>query len=697
MHTLDYIILFVPVAVMFSVSIFIKRYVTSVADFLVASRCAGRYLICNAVGEASFGAVSIVAIFEYIQKTGFVLKWWDNLGGPVLMFLTLFGFVAYRYRESRVMTMAQFFEIRYSRRFRVFAGILAFISGVLNFAIFPAVGARFFVNYCGFPQQLSLFGVHFPSFWLVMLITVSCTLFFILTGGQMTIMITDCLEGLFTNVLYLAIAAALLLTFTWNDIYTALAAAPVGQSMLNPFDTSNAKDFNMIYALILVVGNVYTFMSWQGTQGFRGAAISAHEAKMANILGTWRGVARGLMVTLLGICAVTFLTNPKFAAGALQVNEVLKNIPETQIQSQMRIPVALSIMLPVGIKGAFACLVLFAILAADGAYMHSWGSIFIQDVVLPFRKKHFSPDRHIKVLRYSIIGVAIFALLFGMFFNQTEHILMFTAITGAIFLGGSGAVVLGGFYWKKGTTSGAWVSMILGSFFATSSIVVQQSWKALQPVFLKIFHSGQWHEFFANHPDKFPVNGQILYAVTMAISCGSYIVVSLLTCMGDYNMDKMLHRGAYAVETPAPGNIQPKSGFRWGKFIGITKEFTRFDRWLATSVFLWNVLWFSIFVLGSLLYWYHPWSLKAWGDFWFYAGVLLPFIITAVSMVWFTWGGISDLKALINRLNVLARNPLDDGTVTSDPGETRASSSEAMTGHEYSSAELKPIFETGSK
>ena len=53
------------------------------------------------------------------------------------------------------MTLAQFFEMRYSRSFRVFAGLVAFLSGIINYGIFPGVAARFFIALCGFPARAS--------------------------------------------------------------------------------------------------------------------------------------------------------------------------------------------------------------------------------------------------------------------------------------------------------------------------------------------------------------------------------------------------------------------------------------------------------------------------------------------------------------------------------------------------------------
>jgi hypothetical protein len=38
--------------------------------------------------------------------------------------------------------MSEFFERRDSKRFGAFMGILAFVSGILNLGIFPAVGGE---------------------------------------------------------------------------------------------------------------------------------------------------------------------------------------------------------------------------------------------------------------------------------------------------------------------------------------------------------------------------------------------------------------------------------------------------------------------------------------------------------------------------------------------------------------------------
>ena len=48
-----------------------QKYNRSVADFLVASRCAGRYLLGTAELTAALGAVTVIVFFEIFTKAGF--------------------------------------------------------------------------------------------------------------------------------------------------------------------------------------------------------------------------------------------------------------------------------------------------------------------------------------------------------------------------------------------------------------------------------------------------------------------------------------------------------------------------------------------------------------------------------------------------------------------------------------------------
>lgn len=124
MQLLDWGIVGALLLILTATLIISRRQVKSTADFLAANRCAGRYLLAVTDGIAGIGAISIIATFEQYYIAGFSPVWWGFLSGPIALLMSICGWVYYRFRETRCFTMAQFFEVRYSRRFRVFSGML---------------------------------------------------------------------------------------------------------------------------------------------------------------------------------------------------------------------------------------------------------------------------------------------------------------------------------------------------------------------------------------------------------------------------------------------------------------------------------------------------------------------------------------------------------------------------------------------
>lgn len=643
MHLLDWILIIVPLGVILGIGLYTRQYMRSVADFLSGGRLAGRYLLAVARGEMQAGAVVFVALFEVISKSGFTLNWWSWINVPVGLLVAITGFVVYRYRETRAMTLAQFFEIRYSKSFRVFAGALGFIAGLVNFGIIPAVGARFISYFLGFPPTVTFFSIPVPTYFLVMAVLLSLTLILTLSGGLITSMLTNCVEGIISQVLYLVIIFGLLSMFSWPEISHVLGDRPPGQSLLNPFDSMGLEDFNLWYTLMCLLVGVYGTMAWQNQSSYNSASLTAHESRMGGILSAWRESGKSSVVTLLAVCALTYLYHPDFAAQSAQVQAEVAQIPDKQIQQQMLVPLALAHLLPVGLKGALCVILLMGVFGGDSTHLHSWGGLFIQDVLVPFCKKPFTPAQHILYLRLSISGVALFAFLFGCLFRQTEYIVMWWNVTMALYIGGAGAVIIGGLYWKKGTTAGAWTALVSGSLFSTGGILARQL-----------------------YGDAFPLNGMQISFFATITAITLYIIVSLLTHREDFNMDRMLHRGSYAPREDRPDQeavIEPKAKFTWGRIIGFDENFTLGDKWIAGSLFGWGMLWFGVFVVGSVWNLIAPWPLPVWSTFWHIVGIGIPIVVTVVTSLWFTWGGIHDMRALFRRLRQEKINPLDNGMV----------------------------------
>jgi SSS family solute:Na+ symporter len=654
---IDWLILAVAVVSLRFVSLRCRGQVKGVADFLSANRCAGRYLLTIANQMGGTAPFSVVQWFEAYFVAGFAFMWWGFMSAPIPIIILLLGWVFYRFRETRALTMAQYLEMRYSRRFRVFAGAVCFVSGILNFGIFPAVAARFFMYFCGLPDWYHIPGLafHLPTFASIMIVDLALALTFVNMGGLISVMVTECVQGIFAGFVFLVVTLTMLTLVTWPQVIQALNTAPSNASMLNPFHTGGVKDFNVWFALIGIFSAFYSNMSWQGSQGYFSAARTPHEQRMGGLIGVWRALPLSVMAFVVPICAFTVMTVPAFAAKAAAVNHVLKSISNPEIARQMTVPILAAKLLPVGVKGLLATAMLFFSFTCHDTYMHSWGSIFIQDIILPFRKRPLSPEQHIRWLRRSIFGVAVFIFLFSLLYPQTTYIVMFSAITGTIWVGGSGAVIIGGLYWRRGTTAAAYAALITGSALGLAALVVPPIYRA--------------------HLDRdFPINGMILMFIGMLAAVSVYVVVSMLTSRNrpPFDITKMLGRDKLSDGKPK-AEVRPRQS-KWLLVTGITEEFSRFDRIIAASLVLWSVGWFVTFIVVTALHFSGAVPNAWWPKFWHFY-IMLLIAISVPVLIWTSIGGIWDIRSLFRSLATSERNTADDGRVSEDHADASAGGS----------------------
>lgn len=662
---LDWFVIAVPFALILVTALFLRRYMRSVADFLAASRCAGRYLISTAMAETGASVMIMIVGLEVFSRVGWSLRFWEGFTWIILFFMGLLGIVSYRFRQTRALTFHQFFEIRYSKRIRVFGSFLHAFSGLLSFGVQPAIGARFFVYFCGFPEHIQWGGLILPTFVPIMVILMAISLFFALTGGQISVMVTDCLENILSSVFYLIIAAFLICTVSLAQVRTAVLSGSAGASYVDPFDITSRSDFNGWYILFALILNLYFYRGNAWNQGFSAAAKSPHEGRMAQVLGNWRGYSYSTMAVLVALGAFTLLHHPDFAAQRGMVEHTLSGIGLAQMRTQMQMPTAIGVLLAPGIRGCFCAVLLFGLLASQGQQLHGYGSTFLQDVFLPCLKKPLDPKQHVRWLRTMVFGVAIFVCLFSMWFKPVDYLVLATALLSALYLGGIGLVVWGGLYWKRGTTAGAWTSLSIGAGFSVVFFIFQQFWTSIQPHLLVCFGPGSVADYLASHAEKCPLNGQQLTLITALSSGLSYVVVSLLTCRESFNIDAMLHRGKYRI--PADDihvGSMPTKRYWLQRFLQIDEHFTRGDKVLTYGTFAWSMFWQAATWLILL------WSLgvgRLSPQWWFHytltCDVLIGSVLAVITTVWFIVGVTRDLKDLLRTLQTVKRVDADDGTV----------------------------------
>ena len=769
----DWLILILPVCFVMYMGFRSRRYIRGVSDFLSAGRLCGRYVIC--VGDVA-NALSIIGLVSYIEmhyKTGFSVGFWSSVLAPLGIVLGLTGFVTYRFRETKAMSLGQFLEMRYSRRFRIFAASLRSLAEMVANMIMPAIAARFFIQMLDLPDVFHVFGVPLSTYVALMVLFLTLAISLICFGGTLALIVTDSIQGMILYPILVCFIIFLFRKFSVpQEIMPTMADRVAGESFINPYDIGNLRDFNL-FTMVIVAAytTIMNRANWIGA-GYTTAAKNPQEQKMAGLLGTWRGAAITVFYLLIASALITFLNHRSFAPEACAArrtlasrvaDDVFKNDPRTRdivkdavaaippqvhtigvdpplsqtenldtafldvihealkddararktaelqgapisdeerakalidaegrandnfqqcrtLFNQLNLSVTMRALLPHGLFGLFALLLFLAMLSTDDTRIYSAALTIAQDVVLPLRKRPFTPKQHVWMIRVVAICIGVFFLAGSYYMKQLDYYQMFNTLACAMWVSGAGAVMTFGLYSRFGTTAGAWTSLMTGLVMSILYIFTQRNWADI--VYPAIAKAGLVESFdkalralsspfnpyihWEMDAVKCPVNAIEFNFFLSLLTVILYILVSLCTCKEPFNLDRMLHRGKYGLGEQRNLKLSWTPANFFKNLIGITPEYTRGDKAIAYGVFLYSFVYgFILCFLGTVV-WNHfrPWPVEWWSKYFVIRYFVVPCGVAAISTVWFGIGGFVGLVQLFRDLKARKEvNILDDGRV----------------------------------
>jgi SSS family solute:Na+ symporter len=176
-------------------------------------------------------------------------------------------------------------------------------------------------------------------------------------------------------------------------------------------------------------------------------AFASESSDMARRVFTWAGVlnvARAVLPMFWGIAALVF-----FASKG-----------PVPIQAMPRL---LSAVLPPGLLGLVVVGLLAGTMSTYAGYLIAWGSIISQDIVLGLTKRPCTERVRLRINRAAVLVLAVFVVWWGLWYKVPGAVFFYLYITGNIFLAGSFWIVIGGLYWKKANSVGAYSALLLGA------------------------------------------------------------------------------------------------------------------------------------------------------------------------------------------------------------------------------------------
>ena len=326
----DWLITIVPLCFVMWLGFHSRKYISGVSDFLVGGRVGRRYVMTTANMANALGLITLVSYIESTYKTGFSIGFWNSITAPISIILGLTGYCMYRFRETRALSIGQFLEMRYSRSLRIFSCFLRSIAEMVANMIMPAVAARFFIAYLDLPRKFNLFGLQIDTYLLIIIFTLTLAITLICIAGEISIMVTDTLQGLIFFPVILIFVIFIMTKFSWaNEIAPVMSYRVDGESFINPYQVYNMRDFNLF---MVFVGVCSSFLNTAaGVTGTNTAAISAHEAKMGNILGTWRGAFTSIFHVVIVIGIITMMNHANYSKDAKEIRTNISHSIATEL------------------------------------------------------------------------------------------------------------------------------------------------------------------------------------------------------------------------------------------------------------------------------------------------------------------------------------------------------------------------------
>lgn len=447
--SLDWIIVIGYLILSVAIGMIGRRYIGSVAHYLVAGRELGVFIGIATLAATEIGTITFMYNAELGYRYGFAPFVAALISGLVMVIIGRTGFVITRLRSMKLMTVPEFFERKYSLGLRLFTGVLVALGGILNMGVFLKIEGEFLTV---------ISGINAKYLVTVMTIILLLEMLYSVVGGMVSIVITDFIQYVLLSTATILVSIFAVYHAGWHSILTKVAAT-MGDAGFSPI--ANPK-FGLTFIIwqILLWFSIHT--CWQ-TTAMR--MFSTKDPETSKKVMTWTGfiyLGRGMLPMLWGIAALATL-----GTGNNHDGVPMPVLNGHVLQPIDAMPAMLGNILGPGIKGIVVAGMLAATMSVNSSYLLGWSSVISQDIIMParqvLRKVPLSSRSQILVNRLANLFVGLFLMFWGLYYTPPGAVYLYLNVTGTIFLAGAFVCVIGGLYWKRANVTGGYLAMLMGA------------------------------------------------------------------------------------------------------------------------------------------------------------------------------------------------------------------------------------------
>jgi solute:Na+ symporter, SSS family len=397
---------------------------------------AGRSLSWGVVGAALFASnistIHLVGLTASGYNEGLV---WGNFEWMASFSLILLSLVfAPFYFRSRVSTLPEFLERRYSAASRSILAIMAILA-----ALFIHIGMSLYAGAVVFQQ---FFGIRVDVSILIVSAIVSVYTIF---GGLKAVVVTETFNTVILLLGVCIITVFAVLALPAHGIHSVAAfRAAVKPDQLHVIHSDSAVGLNW-YAIFLgypVLGVWYWCTDQTIVQRVLGAKTE-RDAQLGPLFAGFLKILPMFLLVLPGVIAYVLFRNQIGAA------------------SNLTLPVLIERLIPTGLRGLITAAVLAALMSAVSAALNSSGTLVAVDIVKRLRPVT-TDSQMVAIGRASSAAVMILAILWSTQGGRFSSIFAAINMIAADLAPPITTVFLFGVFWRRGTKEASMITLVSG-------------------------------------------------------------------------------------------------------------------------------------------------------------------------------------------------------------------------------------------
>jgi solute:Na+ symporter, SSS family len=388
-------------------------------------------------------------------KNGFIIIAWEVTSALALVAAAIY-FVP-KYLKMGLTTIPQYLEKRFDSTTRTLVALFLMVSFVVT--LLPIVLYTGAINIESIFNISEVLGMsQDQGLWVTVIAIGVLGSIYAIFGGLKAVAVSDTINGYGLLIGGLAIPLIALISIGDGNPLTGLTK--VYQHSPEKFNVIGAKDSIMPFGVLftgLIINQLYF---WSMNQTIIQRALGAKNLVEAQKGLLYTGVLKifvPIIIILPGVIGFYYYGDSLFENQDMIYPELIKKV------------------LPVGLVGLFAAIIMGAVLSTFNSVLNSAATIFSIDIY----KEHFGENctdkKLVKVGKLTSTVLAIFAIIAApMVANAPDGLYQLLQQLNGIFFIPIASIMLAGFFLKKISATGAKVALFVGlAFYITTTFMLK--------------------------------------------------------------------------------------------------------------------------------------------------------------------------------------------------------------------------------